>query len=389
MKTKHLFLMGISAALLLAGSISNVGLNMDKVYAAGEENTTNNCYYAVVDYGSDLISKYPTNWQYKKDVSVKFNNDLDLTWTVSFARRTSGHQLALGNINDIADNYENGIAISPAESTITANEDPNSDYFKISEALGYAGDTTKYVTAVISDDFISEISDINFYFSGAEAGYVTILYQEEVDGDWTVVRQDNGEKSNFAGTNGNVDGSGVANSWNQHAAVMTILNDWNYNNIKDKSVRIAFTFESYSPGANNLNFRGIKINTLNSAKHYLNKLANEEGICEKLTNNTASYKTTLEMINYKISNENLQALADMPIIGNTNESTYYEFNSYLKEYVGLGEVDPLGLYLSGSFVNNNNNMTIIITVVSFSVAVAISLVLFFIIKNKKQKSHTK
>ena len=31
MKTKHLFLMGISAALLLAGSISNVGLNMDKV----------------------------------------------------------------------------------------------------------------------------------------------------------------------------------------------------------------------------------------------------------------------------------------------------------------------------------------------------------------------
>lgn len=37
MKTKHLFLMGISAALLMAGSISNVGLNIDKALAVGEE----------------------------------------------------------------------------------------------------------------------------------------------------------------------------------------------------------------------------------------------------------------------------------------------------------------------------------------------------------------
>ena len=385
MKTKHLFLMGISAALLMAGSISNVGLNIDKALAVGEENAACDSYYAIVDYGSDLNDKYPTNWQYKKDVTVKFNNDLDLTWTVSFGRRTSSHQLALGNINDMAANYENGVAISAAESTITANDDPNSDYFKISEALGYAGDTSKYVTAVISDDFISDITDINFYFSGAEAGFVTVLYQEEIDGDWAIGRIDNGEKTNFAGLNGNKDGSGIENSWNQHANVMTVLNDENYSNIKGKTIRLAFTFEAYSPGSNNLYLRGIKINTLNSAKNYLNKLANEEGICEKLTNNSQSYKTTLELINYKISDENLQALAETPITGNTSESTYYEFNSYLKEYVGLGEVDPLGIYMNGNLIYYNNDYIIPIAIISISVVMAISLITFFVLKNKKHK----
>lgn len=385
MKTKHLFLMGMSCALLLAGSISNVGLNIDKAIAVGQQNTTADNYYAIVDYGSDLIKKYPTNWQYKKDVSVKFNNDLDLTWTVSFGRRTSSNQLALGNINDIDANYENGVAVSAAESTITANDDPNSDYFKISEALGYAGDTSKFVTAVISDDFISDITDINFYFSGAEAGFVTVLYQEEIDGDWTIVRIDNGELKNFAGLNGNEDGSEIANSWNQHANIMTILNDTNYGNIKGKTVRLAFTFEAYTATSNNLYLRGIKINTLNSAKHYLNKLANEEGICEKLANNTQSYKTTLELINYKISDENLQVLAETPITGNTSESTYYEFNSYLKEYVGLGEVDPLGLYMSGNLIYHNSDYIIPIAIISISVVMAISLITFFVLKNKKHK----
>lgn len=385
MKTKHLFLMGISAALLMVGSISNVGLNIDKALAVGEENAACDSYYAIVDYGSDLNEKYPTNWQYKKDVSVKFNNDLDLTWTVSFGRRASLHQLALGNINDIDANYENGVAISAAESTITANDDPNSDYFKISEALGYVGDTTKFVTAVISDGFISDITDINFYFSGAEAGFVTVLYQEEIDGDWTIVRIDNGELTNFAGLNGNKDGSNIAKSWNQHANVMTILNDTNYSNIKGKTVRLAFTFEAYTTTSNNLYLRGIKINTLNSAKHYLNKLANEEGICEKLTNNSQSYKTTLELINYKISDENLQALAETPITGNTSESTYYEFNSYLKEYVGLGEVDPLGIYMNGNLIYYNNDYIIPIAIISISVVMAISLITFFVLKNKKHK----
>ena len=385
MKTKHLFLMGISAALLMAGSISNVGLNIDKALAVGEENAACDSYYAIVDYGSDLNEKYPTNWQYKKDVSVKFNNDLDLTWTVSFGRRTSSHQLALGNINDMDANYENGVAISAAESTITANDDPNSDYFKISEALGYVGDTTKFVTAVISDGFISDITDINFYFSGAEAGFVTVLYQEEIDGDWTIVKIDNGEPKNYAGLNGNKDGSNIANSWNQHANVMTILNDTNSGNIKGKTVRLAFTFEAYTTTSNNLYLRGIKINTLNSAKHYLNKLANEEGICEKLTNNSQSYKTTLELINYKISDENLQALAETPITGNTSESTYYEFNSYLKEYVGLGEVDPLGIYMNGNLIYYNNDYIIPIAIISISVVMAISLITFFVLKNKKHK----
>ncbi len=249
-KTKHLITTSfgvffLAGALVLGGNITTNNFKAAEAVETPLTSTVNN-YYAIIDNSSGLMTSYPTNWEYKKDVHVQFNDSIDMTWLVSFGRRTGTNMLALGNINDSAENYENDVQVTAEQSTITAVTDTNSDYFKIAQALGYEGDTTKFVSAVISDGYIENVQDFHFYFSGAEAGYVTVLYQEEGESNWTVVKTDDGEKSYYGADASNKQGSRVAGSWNQSAYHNG--STWQFTTtLQGKTAKIAFTYEVYTP----------------------------------------------------------------------------------------------------------------------------------------------
>lgn len=372
MKTRHFLLVGISACILSFAAFSNFNLKTSKVNAAGETAVLDN-YYAIIDNSADLLEKYPTNWTYQTDTSVAFNDVLNMTWTISSGRRSSSNKLELGQIESAA---------AAAAATITANLDPESDWFKIAAAMGYSGDTSKFVSVVASDGYISNIQDFHFYFGACEAGFVTVLYQEQGSDVWTVVKTDDGEKSYFASDASNTQGSGISGSWNRSAYHNGT--SWQFTTtLQGKTARIAFAYEAYYYASNYLTLHGICINTLNSAKHYIERLSSEDGICEKITNDTNNYKTTLELINYRISNDDLTNLSSLELTSEkTGERTYYAFYSYLLTYAGVANSDPLGLNSANIYLNNNE---LFIIVVTMCLAIAIVSTIVLVRKRKLHK----
>lgn len=320
-------------------------------------------------------SAFPKNWEYKQDVTLKFDENSDLTWTVSSARKKSNGALDLGLMDDEA----TARAVS-----IVNNEDPNSDWFNISSALVNSNPDVQnsYTTAIVSNGYIENVTDFHFYFGMCEAGFVSVLYLEEGAEEWQIVKTDDGEPMYFAADDRNTAGTGVKNAWNQSAYHNG--SSWMFTTtLKGKTARIAFTYTQFGGfGGNYMQLNAIEINTLNSAVNFMNKLANEEGICDKIANNTNQYKSVLELINYKITTEDLNALAEMTFDSAlTSERNYYSFYSYLLNYAGIANSDPLGLNNNAAILSNDNLIVIIV----ISSLFAVSIISVLTIKAKKMK----
>ena len=285
-------------------------------------------------YNRNVDAAYTAVKTFEKDKVIKLDTTSDVEWVVSYgAKTTDAAVLQLGNIKAADYGYTSNLSLS--ESTITADTDTTSDNYKISEALGHAGNSSVIVSTVYTLDYISDITDIHLYWSANEAGgWIKMLYQLEGTDTWTpIYRDDNEGEGVAAGTGLPGVGTGERGTFNNYG-YSNYLKSWRAADLRNQKARIAFTYEIYNP--NNayyyLTLGGIKINTVNSAIN----LANTIGTSETETLN-GNLKRQLQVAMYGMTEDQRTTLEATTIttIEAATSTNYYNYLSNLATNNGL------------------------------------------------------
>ena len=298
-----------------------------------EQGPTYNGVVSNLIYNRNVDAAYSNIKVFERNKVIKLDTTSDLEWVVTSGAKTADAAvLQLGNIT--TPDYGYSAAYSVLESSITSETDTTSDNYKIAEGLGYAGDTSKAVSAVYSLGYISDITDIHLYWSANEAGgYVKMLYQLEGTDTWTQIYRDDGEGATAALTGMSGVGTGEKNAFNRYGYSNTLVN-WHNNELRGKKARIAFTYEIYNP--NNqyyyLTLGGIKINSVNSAINLANTIGTAE--TEILNGNL---KRQLQVAMYGITEGQKATLETTTIttIEAATSTNYYDYLSNLAVNNGL------------------------------------------------------
>ena len=306
----------------------------DEMIQEEEQGPAYNGTLANLVYNRNVDAAYSNIKTFEKNKVIKLDTTSDVEWVVSYGAKTADAAvLQLGNITSADYGYTHDLSLS--ESTITAETDTSSDNYKISEGLGYALDATKIVSAVYSLDYISDISDIHFYWSANEVGgWVKILYQLEGTDTWTPLYRDDNEGTGVSASTGLTDsGTGEKGAFNRYG-YSNYLTSWRAAELRGQKARIAFTYETYNP--NNqyyyLTIGGIKINSVNSAIN----LANTIGTAETETLN-GNLLRQLQVAMYGLTEDNISSLKSTTItsIEAATETNYYDYLSALATNNGL------------------------------------------------------
>lgn len=336
----------LTAACLVGGSIA---INQPVKAGALAETKTSAAFMLM---GNTTIPNYLTS-PYQSDVSVPLGGTATQTWTFSRARYSASKGYAtLGDTDD-------------TETSISKRVDTNDIFYKIAQATGQAQNEAAKMQAMVSDYAIEGINDIHFYWTSAEAGFVQVLASADDGATWNIVKNDDGENSTWAAP---ATPSGEAGAYNHYAYHLT---SWRLAELAVSPLRIAFAhFMFGGVGAAYLNLGGVVINSLNSAKAFV-----ENNGCGDLVASDEK-KAELAMIDSKLTADNIAALKATVIEPGV---TYLDrYNMYLKA-AGQSERNSVV-----SIFSEENSSTIAIAISVFVTALlgAVAVVVL------KKKRHT-
>lgn len=297
-----------------------------------EEGPTYNGAIANLVYNRNVNAAYETKKTFEKDKVIKLDTTSDIEWVVSYGAKTNddGQVLQLGNITIADYGYTHDLSLK--ESTITAETDTTSDNYKIAEALGEAGNTSAITSTIYTLDYISDITDIHFYWSACEQpGWIKMLYQLEGSDSWKVLNRDDGEGAVSSTTGLEGSGTGISGNFNRYGYSNYLTNG---GELKGQKARIAFTYTIYNASSTvyYLSLGGIKINSVNSAIN----LANTINAAETTTLD-GNLLRQLEVAMYGLTEDYITSLQSTTIttIEAATSTNYYDYLSALATNNGI------------------------------------------------------
>lgn len=189
--------------------------------------------------------------------------------------------------------------------------------------------TWNYLNAIITTDYISNIQDIEVFWSGAGAGYANIVYQLEGQ-PWKILQRDDGYDS-YSSTN--QFGNGVANDILCYAAFAgkydgtsePEMNKPFFKDLYGKTAKIGFVYGAGRGPNNNIRLSSIMVNRANSIKALVDAVETEVILKERWW----IYNPLVKIAGYKILPSQVMRL---DLANFNSENTYYEkFASYYLE----------------------------------------------------------
>lgn len=355
MNKRNTFIISILSFLALTFASANLNRTLSKANAEGE--TTSAYCFATTDFSmnSVLAENYPGAWVQVDNVVTPLSEySSNLTWTI-----TSGRYNAGGNYLELT------TGIASAESayahSIAGAADENSDEYKIASAIGILNNTNAYGVAMYTNEY-TNISDFQFSLSNSEAGYFSVLYQNEGSTDWTYMYTKSESKSVSTAT------------------VKTYTSGSDYINwpLAKNKVRLAFVYRQFNHESCYLKVDNIVINRTKSIASYMDVLSNTSEICSGVNTSGTKINKYFSMLTYTLNGVDTSLLLSTTLTGSfTSETNALGLLNYL---INLTGGKPL-LSNNFSFVISNNLMVYFI----IAVALAVSISSFVIILKRKNR----
>ena len=248
------------------------------------------------------------------DVSLRLSSG-SAKWKVKNDVFTGSNRLQLGFYSDSGSSS----AINASIYNLTSDVDFTAIYNGVSIKDAYNSTSYKYISAMYTQEYIEDVQDIAFFWNGAEAGIITLVYQLEGQTTWSLLTSDkvDGSTRDYFTATSKYGGDKQSSSMlyqavfagNYNTAEISVSGDFT-TRLRGRNARIGVVYYAnpYSAGAaesNYIDFTGIMINRGKSIKHYVRAI--DSGL---VSSSDASYSTVMKMFGYKATTVHKRTLLE-------------------------------------------------------------------------------